>query len=46
MLKKKKEEDSRKGEMKGGKSVGETNHERLWTRRNKLTVLEGREGMG
>ena len=31
--------------MKGGKSEGETNHERLWTLRNKLRVLEGR-GMG
>jgi len=25
--------------MKGGKSEGETNHERLWTLRNKLRVL-------
>ena len=32
----------RKGKMKGGKSEGETNHERLWTLRNKLRVLEGR----
>jgi len=35
----------RKGKMKGGKSEGEMNHERLWTLRNKLTVLEGR-GVG
>ena len=28
--------------MKGGKSEEETNHERLWTLRNKLRVLEGR----
>ena len=32
----------RKGKMKGGKSEGEMNHERLWTLRNKLRVLEGR----
>ena len=31
--------------MKGGKSEGETNYERLWTLRNKLRVLEGR-GVG
>jgi len=31
--------------MKGGKSEGEMNHERLWTLRNKLRVLEGR-GLG
>ena len=34
----------RKGKMKGGKSEGEMNHERLWTLRNKLRVLE--EGWG
>jgi len=28
--------------MKGGKSEGETNHERLWTLKNKLRVLERR----
>ena len=33
--------------MKGGRSEVEMNHERLWTLRNKLRVLEGREaGMG
>ena len=31
--------------MSWGKSEGKTNHERLWTLRNKLRVLEGR-GMG
>ena len=35
----------RKGETKGGTSEGEMNHERLWTLRNKLRVLEGK-GMG
>ena len=29
--------------MSWGKSEGETNHERLWTLRNKLRVLEGRD---
>ena len=43
MLKRK--EDSRKGRMKGGRLEGEMNHERLWTLRNKLRVLEGR-GVG
>ena len=28
--------------MKWGKSEGETNHERLWTLRNKLSALEER----
>ena len=32
----------RKGKMKGGKSEGETNHERLWTLGNDLRVSEGR----
>ena len=32
-------------EVSWGKSGQETNHERLWTLRNKLRVLEGR-GMG
>ena len=32
-------------EMSWGKLEGETNHERLWTLRNKLTVLEG-SGVG
>ena len=31
----------RKGKMKGGKSEGETNHERLWTPGNILRVSEG-----
>ena len=31
----------RKGNMNWGKSEGETKHERLWTMRNKLKVLEG-----
>ena len=31
--------------MKGGKSEGEKNHERRWTLKNKLRVLEGR-GVG
>lgn len=35
----------RKGKVKGRKSEGEVNHEKLWTRRNKLRVLEGR-GLG
>ena len=38
----KKEEAGRKNE--GGKSEGETNHERLWTLRNKLRVLGGGVG--
>ena len=29
-------------EVSWGKSEGETNHERLWTLRNKLRILEGR----
>ena len=33
------------GEGSWGKSEGETNHERLWTLRKKLGVLEGR-GVG
>lgn len=32
-------------EVSWGKSEGETNHERLWTLRNKLRVLEGK-GLG
>ena len=32
----------RKGKNKGGKSEGETNHEKLWTLRNKLRVSEER----
>ena len=32
-------------EMSWGKLEGETNHERLWTLRNKLRVLEG-QGCG
>ena len=32
----------RKGKVNWGKSEGEMNHERLWTLRNKLRVLEGR----
>ena len=34
----------RKGKMKGEKSERETDHERLWTRGNKLRVSEGRGG--
>ena len=33
-----------KGKVSWGKSVSETNHERLWTLRNKLRVSEGRGG--
>ena len=36
----------RKGKMNWGKSEGETNHEKLWTLRNKLRVLEGRRVRG
>ena len=36
----------RKGKANWGKSEGEENHERLWTLRNKLRVLEGREVEG
>ena len=32
-----------RGEVNWGKLEGETKHERLWTPRNKLRVLEGRE---
>ena len=32
----------RKGKMKGGKSEGEMNHERLWTLGNNLRASEGR----
>ena len=32
----------RKGKLKGGKSEGETNHERLWTLGNKLRASERR----
>ena len=32
----------RKGKLKGVKSEGEMNHERLWTSGNKLVVSEGR----
>ena len=32
----------RKGKVNWGKSEGEMNHERLWTLRNKLRVLEER----
>ena len=32
----------RKGKMKGGKSGGEMDHERLWTPGSKLRVSEGR----
>ena len=32
----------RKGKVNWGKSEGKMNHERLWTLRNKLRVLEGR----
>ena len=35
----------RKGKMKGRKSEGDMNHEKLWTPGNKLRVLEG-TGMG
>ena len=35
----------REGRRNGGKSEGEMNHERLWTLRNKLKVLEVR-GVG
>ena len=31
----------RKGKMKGEKLKWEVNHERLWTPRNKLRILEG-----
>ena len=31
----------RKGKVNWGKLEGEMNHERLWTLRNKLSVLEG-----
>ena len=31
-----------KGKVNWGKSEGETNHERLWTLRDKLRDLEGR----
>ena len=33
-----------RGEVSWGKLEGETNHERLWTLRNKLRVLEGVRG--
>ena len=36
----------RKGRVNWGKSEGETKHERLWTLRNKLRVLEVREARG
>ena len=36
----------RKGKVNWGKSAGETNHEGLWTLRNKLRVLEGRDVEG
>ena len=32
----------REGKVNWGKLEGETNHERLWTLRNKLRVLGGR----
>ena len=32
----------RKGKVNWRRSEGETNHDRLWTLRNKLRVLEGR----
>lgn len=32
----------RKGRANWGKSEGEMNHDRLWTLRNKRSVLEGR----
>ena len=35
----------RKGKLKGEKSEGEMNHERLWTLGNKLRASGG-EGMG
>ena len=35
----------RKGKVNWEKSEGKTNHERLWSLRNKLRVLEGR-GVG
>ena len=31
----------RKGKLKGGKSEGETNHERLWTLGNNLRLFGG-----
>ena len=31
----------RKGKLKGGKSEGETNHERLWTLGNNLRLFWG-----
>ena len=31
-----------RGKVSWGKLEGETNHDRLWTLRNKLKVLEGR----
>lgn len=36
----------RKGKVNWGKSEGDMNHERLWTLRNKLRVLEGVGGSG
>ena len=33
-------------EVSWGKSEGETNHERPWTLRNKLRLLEGSGGLG
>ena len=36
----------RKGKLNWGKLEGEMNHERLWTLRNKLRVLEGKVGRG
>ena len=36
----------RRGEGSWEKSEGEKNHERLWTLRNKLRVLEGRGSGG
>ena len=36
----------RKGKVNWGKLEGEMNHERLWTLRNKLRVLEGSGGEG
>ena len=35
-----------KGEGNWGKLVGEMNHERLWTLKNNLRVLKGREVEG
>ena len=32
----------KRGEVSWGKLEGEMNHERLWTLRNKLRVLDGR----